>query len=311
MWYKNLRIYQITADLKIDENQLQKALLSSVFTPCGQHQAETAGWISPLVDTPSFDAEAIPELLYEKQGEYIGFKLRIQQKVLPASVIREAVEERAHAREVAEGRTIFLREKRQLKDEIVAELLPQAFHRSDHIKAFWDLKLNRLIIDASSATKAEKFLYFLRLSLGSLPVVPLDFKVSPAATMTTWVRQGFANDQLSIGDECELRATDQEAALVRLKRQDLAAEEVQAHLNAGKQVIKLRLHWRDAIEATLTEEGTLQRLKFSDSLKKLESSYTKEETLQRHAHEFAVMLTELSACIETINSALGGTAKTN
>ncbi len=311
MWYKNLRIYQITRDIEVNDTELQAALLSRAFAPCNKHQAESAGWISPLVDNLTFDEEAIPELLFEKQGTNIGFKLRIQEKVLPASVVREVVEERAHSREIAEGRKIFLREKRQLKDEIIAEMLPRAFHRSSHIKGFWDLQRNMLLIDASSASKAEKFLRILRESLGSLPVIPLECKVSPAATMTSWIQTGLDNNQLFVADECELRATDEEAALVRLKRQDLSAEEVQAHLNAGKQVIKLRLNWRNAIEATLTEEGTLQRLKFSDSIKELDGSYTKEEALQRHAHEFAVMVTEITAYIDTIISALGGLTKTD
>lgn len=311
MWYKNLRVYQITRDIEVNEIELQKALMSLAYTPCGKHQPESSGWISPLVDDLSFDEESVPELLFEKQGSNIGFKLRIQEKVLPASVIREAVEERAHTREIAEGRKIFLREKRQLKDEIIAEMLPRAFHRSSHIKGFWDLKQNMLIIDASSTSKAEKFLRILRESLGSLPVVPFECKISPAATMTSWITHGLDSNQLFVSDECELRAIDEDAALVRLKRQDLGAEEVLAHLTAGKQVIKLRLNWRNAIEATLTEEGTLQRLKFSDSVKELDSSYTKEETLQRHSHEFAVMVTELTAYLDDIISALGGPATTH
>ncbi len=310
MWYKNLRIYQVTRTIELNDTDLQQALLAFAFQPCSKHQPLSSGWISPLVDTLQFDEDAIPELLFEKQGNNIAFKLRIQEKVLPSMVINEVVEERAHTRELAEGRKIFLREKRQLKDEVIAELLPKAFHRSSQIKGFWDLTQNLLIIDASSASKAERFLHVLRESLGSLPVIPFDCKISPTFTMTSWLKQGLHEKNLLLADECELRATNEEAAIVRLRRQELDAEEVQAHLHAGKQVVKLRLNWRSAIEATLTEEGTLQRIKFSAALKELDNNYSNEEILQRHTHELSVMVTEINAFIADIISALGGPAKT-
>ena len=255
--------------------------------------------------------EQVTQLLYLKEQSNIALKLRIQERVLPAAVIRETLEQRVHDRELAEARQIFLREKRQLKDEIIAELLPKAFTRSYYIQGYWEVKNNRLIIDASSSAKAEKFLKVLRDSLGSLPVVPFEAKVSPTMIMSQWLVEGIQQKTLQLADECELRSTDEDAAIVRVRNQDLEADEVKSHLDAGKQAVKLRLNWREAIEATLDEAGNLSRLRFSDDVKDLDSSYSKEEELQRLAHEFSIMTTELNAFVDELIIALGGTAKTH
>ena len=149
MWYKNVRVYQLTKDIALVEELLQQKLAEFTFTPCHSQQPESLGWTSPILDE---------ELLYHKQGQTIGLKLKIQQRILPSPVIREALEEKIKQKQADEGRRIFSREKRQLKDEIIEQLLPRSFTRSQYIKGFWDLKNNRLVIDVSSASKAEKFI---------------------------------------------------------------------------------------------------------------------------------------------------------
>ncbi len=301
MWYKNIRLYQLTKELQISEEELQQKLTQFAFSPCHSQQPESMGWTSALLDE---------ELLYHKQGQTIALKLQIQQRLLPSPVIREALEQKVKEKQLDEGRRIFSREKRQLKDEIIIDLLPRAFTRSQYIQGYWDLKTNRLVIDASSPSKSEKFLNVLRETLGSLPLIPFEAEVSPAATMTNWISHGLNNNNLLLADECELRSPDEDAAIVRLRRQELDADEVQAHLDAGKQAVKVRLNWKNAIEATLTEEGTFTRLKFGPSIKELDTEYSRDEEMARISHEFAVMQTELNAFIEDMIEALGGQVNT-
>ncbi|PIP78292.1 MAG: hypothetical protein COW84_12110 [Gammaproteobacteria bacterium CG22_combo_CG10-13_8_21_14_all_40_8] len=297
MWYKNVRVYQLTKDIALVEELLQQKLAEFTFTPCHSQQPESLGWTSPILDE---------ELLYHKQGQTIGLKLKIQQRILPSPVIREALEEKIKQKQADEGRRVFSREKRQLKDEIIEQLLPRSFTRSQYIKGFWDLKNNRLVIDVSSASKAEKFIKVLRETLGSLPLIPFEAKASPTATMTHWLQNGLDDHDLFLANECELRSTDEEAAIVRIKNQELSANEVMAHLEAGKQAVKVRVNWKDAVEATITEEGGFSRIKFSPAIKELDTEYSKEEEMARLSHEFSVMVIELNAFIEHMIEALGG-----
>ena len=73
-----------------------------------------------------------------------------------------------------------------------------------------------------------------------------------------------APKDILIEDECELRSQEEEAAIIRCKRHDLALPEIKNHLDSGKQVIKLAMSWADRISFMLDESLSVKRLKFLD-----------------------------------------------
>ncbi|WVM94548.1 recombination-associated protein RdgC [Halopseudomonas pachastrellae] len=72
---------------------------------------------------------------------------------------------------------------------------------------------------------------------------------------------------MQIGDDCELRDTSEDGGVVRCKRQDLASDEIQLHLSAGKQVSQLMLQWQEKLSFSLDDKLTLKRVKFEDLLR--------------------------------------------
>ena len=48
MWFKNLKLYQLTSKLELTEEQLQTQLESMSFSPCGSQDIATMGWTSPF-----------------------------------------------------------------------------------------------------------------------------------------------------------------------------------------------------------------------------------------------------------------------
>lgn len=308
MWYKNARIYPLTKNIEFDENNFHEILAKNSFKPCSKYQPDAMGWISPLADQATVEDNS-DWALFEKNHHCVCLKLKIQEKILPPSVIRESVLDKVHQKEIKEGRKIFLKEQRQIRDEVVEEMMPQAFHRSSYIQGYWDLEKNWLVIDAASATKAEKFIHLLRLSLGSLPVKPLDFLDSPTVRMTSVLHSGNSGKDWIFADECELRSTDEESTLVRFKHQDLYADEIKPHIDNGRQVISLRLIWNDAITATILEHGTLKRIHFADKVKELDSSYSKDEVVAKKAHELNVMVLEMRQFLIQYIDFMGGSSE--
>jgi len=146
------------------------------------------------------------------------------------------------------------------------DCLPQAFTKSQRCYAYIDTLNGFLYIDSSSTGKAEELMKMLRESLGSLPVVPIQTTESPAVVMTAWLRDAVLPEGLEIGQECELRDPREDGAIIRCKNQDLLSEEVERHINAGKQSVKLAISWDDTLQCMLNDDLSIKRLKFGETL---------------------------------------------
>ena len=48
MWFKNVKAYQITQPLSLDEGDLERALNEHAFRPCGSQDLATMGFASPF-----------------------------------------------------------------------------------------------------------------------------------------------------------------------------------------------------------------------------------------------------------------------
>ena len=53
---------------------------------------------------------------------------------------------------------------------------------------------------------------------------------------------------------------------IRIKREDLTAEEVVQHVKCGKRVAELGLVWRERVVLVLTQDLTLKRIRYLDHL---------------------------------------------
>jgi len=163
MWFKNVRAYRLTAPLDLGAEQLEQQLQAQIFSPCAKSQALSMGWVPPLGD----DKEA---LVHAAAGRYL-LCLRREEKLLPASVVREQLADKIEQIEQEEARKVYRKEKLRLKDEIIQDCLPRAFTRSSRIYAYFDTGRNWLFVDSASAARAEELINTLRECIGTLPLV--------------------------------------------------------------------------------------------------------------------------------------------
>jgi recombination associated protein RdgC len=301
MWFKNLQIYRLTKPFELSPEALHDKLQDKKARSCGSLEMSTLGWTPPL----GRDSE----LLTHAAGNCIMICARREEKVLPASVVREQLSDRVAAVEENEARKVRRREKEELKDSILNELMPRAFCKSSLGFAYIDRQGGWLVVDASSAKRAEELTSLLRESLGTLPLRPLEFSHAPASVMTTWLKSGGGSDGFSALDECELRDVVDEGGIVRCRRQDLESDEIQAHLDAGKQVVKLALEWHDRLSFVLTEEGAVKRLKFLDIIQEEAAATEADDAATRFDVDFSLMSLELGRFIPGLIEALGGIAE--
>ena len=294
MWFKNLLIYRFTTPFQLAEN-FDEQLAATPFVPCGSQDMMKAGWIAPMPDgeLPSHTANGCTLLC-----------LRKQQKILPGAAVAEALDEKVREIETAQARKVYRKERKELKEEILITLAPRALTRSSRLYAYIDAQNQWLIVNGGSRNRAEELLTQLRTDIGSLPLVPVETNNQPAVLLTDWVKNGTVPPGFTLGDQCELRDAQETANTVKVRGQDLRGDEVLQHIDAGKQVIKLAMNWREAIDFVIGDDLVIRRLKFRDEL--LEQVEKLDDARAQFDQEFGLMTLELSKFIAETIAAFGG-----
>lgn len=302
MWFKNLALYRFTEPFTLATEDLEKKLADKQFRPCGSHDEFSMGWTSPVGNT-------VEQLIHASNG-FVMLCLKKEEKVIPAAVINEMLQEKVAEKEDQDARKLSRKERTALKDELIFELLPRAFSFSKKTFAYIDPKGGWIIIDAASAKKAEDLLSYLRKCLGSLPVVPANTVDQPVTVMTQWlVDQSTTPKDLVIEDECELRSPEEEGSIIRCKRQNLALPEITNHLDSGKQVIKLAVNWTDRISFIVDENLAIKRLKFLDLIQDQVTDTDAEDEVASFDVDFSIMTLELANFFPRLLEIFGGENK--
>ncbi|MEZ5537929.1 MAG: recombination-associated protein RdgC [Thiolinea sp.] len=293
MWFKNLYLYKLQGEFPFSAEALDEKLATKLFAPCGGEQRESSGWVAPL----GKNAEA---LVHSTNG-YILLTMAHQERMLPASVIKDELDERVTDIQERESRKVGGKEKKDLREQIEFELLPRAFTRTRKLDAWIDLNDQWLIINTSSPTQAERFTGQLRKTIDSLPVTTPETDISPVTLMTQWLSEGALPSPFELGEECELLSQDEAQSVAVFKKHELMAEEVQSNLANGKQVSKLQLIWDNKISFVLTEDMQIKRLKFLDIFDEQLDEHDPQSHAEKMDIEFSLMTGEVSRLLGNLS----------
>ena len=254
--FKNLIIYRIAPLFVPELADIENALARTPFLECGATQERSWGWTPPRGEAHGLLAESV--------GGQIVLRMKTETKTIPAEVLARRVEEKAARIEQETGRKPGKKESKELKDEAKLDLLPMAFTKQGAMWVWLDLEARMLVLDTSSQGRADEVVTALVEALPGLSVALLDTQTAPQAAMAHWLSTQEAPGGFTIDRECELKAQDEEKAVVRYSNHALDIEEVQAHIAAGKLPTKLALTWGGRMSFVLTEGGTLRKLEILD-----------------------------------------------
>lgn len=300
MWFKNLRLFEFTEPFKKSQDELIAALSESEFQPCGSHVAASMGWISPM------EQEGAP-LVHSANG-YLLFCLKVQEKIIPATVVRELAEEQAKDIEKKEDRKVYKKERQRIRDDIYHDLLSRALCKSSRLYGYIDLKQQVLVVNTGSATKAELFNTFLRKSLGGLKTALPEVQ-TPSVIMTNWLQQSDQMEDFSIDDFCVLQDADQSGGSVRCSHQDLTTEAIQGLIEEGKSVTQLGLNWCDQATFVLHDDFSVSKLKFLDAVQAQADDIFTESEADRFDANFTIMTETCHLLIQSLNQQFAAQAE--
>lgn len=292
--FRNALVYRIAHWEPPGLAELGDRLEAERFIECGATQTESAGWIEPRGERHAALAEAFA-------GRLI-LKLCRETRAVPASVVRGLLEERLDAIEQQDGRRPKGRRARELKEEIVHQLLPRAFAKRRSTLVWIDPGARWVVIDSASAKQADTILTRLTQVLaGGLRLAPLQTALAPATAMALWLREREAPSGFSIDRDCELKQSDRDKASVRYARHTLDIDEIAAHIAAGKLPTQLAMTFDNRVSFVLTETLAMKRIRLLDVV--LESGDAQDKGFDA---DIALATGELARLVPALIDALGG-----
>ncbi len=295
MFFKNATIYRLSPNFTTVAH-LQEKLSAKPLQSCGQMDMSTAGWVSPTKDDRFVCAV----------GGQLLIALGVEFKLLPSGVVLEQADKKAKLIEEQQGFKPGRKQMKEIKEAVLAELLPKAFTRRRRTLAWIDLEAGWLVIDTPSPGRAEEVLDSLRTALDALPVWMLRTNVAPVSVMTSWLSANEARHGFTIDHDCELRAVTDEKAAVRYVRHALDGNDVKDHLAAGKLPTKIGLTYDDRVSFVLDDRMTLRRLQFLDIIKEEAEKQADGVACMQMEADFAIMSGELKRVIDALIAAMGG-----
>ena len=292
--FKNLIVYRIAAGWSVSAAQMQESLEKARFVECGATQPISVGWVAPR------GVEHAP--LAEVVAGQVLLKLVTEQKVLPGAVVRRRVDEMAAKIEQTTGRKPGKKQKKELKEEALLELLPQAFTKQAAINVWLNAEHMLLLVDASSPARADDVVTLLVKSFEGLSISHIATVESAAVAMTRWLATGEPPQAFTVDRECELKSADEMKSVVRYARHPLDTDEVRRYVTEGKLPTKLALTWQGRVSFLLTDTMQIKKIAFLDGV--FEGSKPgKDEAFDADA---AIATGELRQMIPDLIDALGG-----
>jgi recombination associated protein RdgC len=296
--FKNVTIYRIAPGWDATLESMEAALDAARFVPCGASQDKSVGWAEPR-------GEEHGPLVESVNGQRI-LKLVIETKAVPGAVVKEKAQEAADHIEATTGRKPGKKETRELREDALQALLPQAFPRKGSVWVWIDMKNGLLVTDAGSQGKNDEVVTALVRAFDGLALTLLQTAMTPQTAMTQWLAttepEADWPEGFNVERECELKSADEEKSAVKFTRHHLLTDEVRKHLAEGKLPTRLALSWEGRVGFTLTESMQLKKLAF------LEGVFDDRPNDDESGFDTDVMLAtgELSKLIPALIAALGG-----
>lgn len=268
---------------------LQAAFEKHTFTECHSLQIRSIGFVN-VESNDDGNAMAVPF------QDGFAFRVRIDEKQIPASVVNDYVKKMVEAVSQREDRKVGKKERAELKEQALVTLAAQAFPRTTVITSFYQFSTGYLIIPTTSKKLADYITSLLVQAIGSVKTETIhvsNVKHGLTTRLANWANGD--DDAFGVFHPCALAALQQDKRKISVQMCDLGAANstLKEALSSSFEVTSLGLTHDGETEFRLTEDFRLKRIEFAhtDAEDDEEPSFYAQATLE--VKEVSAVITNL------------------
>ena len=240
------------ATIPTDTAALHAHLAEKPFTECLQMQLRSVGFVPVTEDTQ--------RLVSEFPGG-LAFRVRIDEKVIPASAVKTEVEKRIKATGAKAGKKM----RSIIKEEVMRDLCARALVKTTaSVTCFYDIASGYLIIPTTSQKIADVCVTMLIEAVGSVKTETVhvsEVKHGLTTRLTNWLAgTDDAFGKFAPCDEVAL-ATEGRKITVKMSILDQAREGLNEALGRSFQVTSIGF-WADGMAFRLTSDFHFKSISF-------------------------------------------------
>lgn len=297
---KSALIYKFNKPFNATPESLDEDLSEFKFIPCGSQDISKFGFVSPLGKNG--------ELFCHHASGITVITTMKEEKILPAQVIKEALEEKVETIEHEDGRNLAKKEKDALKDEIIMALLPRAFTKKTRLNFYiLDLEFGKVIVaDTSSPARAEEGLALIRKSLGTLPVIPLTVNETVESILTNHAKEESCFAGFEFDGMFDLRSDSDEGSTAKMQDFEVDCEEFKLHLANGKKIYNCSMLYGQSVSFKLDATLTFKCIKYSEEFRAQNDDIDDDDFECRFDADLVLALGEFSNLLENVVAGFGG-----
>lgn len=279
MWFKQIQLFQLTDAIAYNPEKIAENMQAMAFTPCLASFPVSVGWVSP------FDDENAP-LVHPGNGN-IMLCMQVEEKILPASVIRQALTDKIKKIEKLEDKKVKQKEKMSLKDEVIMDLLPRAFTKLTRVYAYIDTKNSRLVLATLNQAKTDQFITLFKRSFSegfrAFEMKKLSY------LMTTWLKSKKSPGVFTIEESCLMQDPSLTKRTIRCQNLDLFNQGIQTFLKEGCEVKQMEFSWHNRLSFIMADDFTLRSIRFEDDVITAAKEIETESKQQQFDADFFIM----------------------
>ena len=243
----------------IKEEEWEQCLQESPYTPCGEQDEESGGFV------PIQEGEAA---YGRKEGQLLRFRYRAEKKIVPKS---ELVKEMNRISAVIEGKLGFKPRKTEqsgIRAEAMKVLLPRAMPSAQDFEGWIDTHRNLLFILCTNDRQSDPIKLALINGMNKevgLRIRPVLLRRSPSTCFMEWLRRGEMKEPFVIDDGFVLKGEDKDgkAGGAKVAYKKVSPEEffIEQHSSLGRVPHSIDIRHGEKLTFTLEAGMVFKRIK--------------------------------------------------